>query len=115
MLATLLQLKGGEKGWEYLAKLHKNVAQYSKSGSAPGQLAGQGEVAIAIVFLHDVVMFAEEGFPLKAIAPADLALRYQIFGHVTSGMDAVDAIAAAADKENPTNPVVMTKVTVSNP
>jgi len=52
---------------------------------------------------------------LKDIAKADLELRYQIFGHVTSGMDAVDAIAAAADKENPTNPVVMTKVTVSNP
>jgi dolichyl-diphosphooligosaccharide--protein glycosyltransferase len=52
---------------------------------------------------------------LKDIAPGDLAARYQIFGHVTSGMDAVDAIAAAADKENPTNPVAMTKVTVSNP
>ncbi len=37
---------------------------------------------------------------------------YQIVGKVTSGMEAVDAIAAAADAENPTNPVVMTKVTV---
>jgi peptidyl-prolyl cis-trans isomerase B (cyclophilin B) len=51
----------------------------------------------------------------KDLAPGDLDPRYQIFGHVTSGMDTVDAIAAAADKENPTNPVVMTKVTVSNP
>ena len=35
---------------------------------------------------------------------------------VTSGMDAVDAIAAAAGgQENPSNPVAMTKVTVSNP
>lgn len=40
---------------------------------------------------------------------------YQIIGTVASGMDAVDAIAAAADAELPTNPVVMTKVTVSNP
>lgn len=40
---------------------------------------------------------------------------YQIIGNVTSGMDAVDAIAAAADAEIPSNPVVMTKVTVSNP
>jgi cyclophilin family peptidyl-prolyl cis-trans isomerase len=40
---------------------------------------------------------------------------YQIIGTVASGMDAVDAIAAAADAENPSNPVVMTKVTVSNP
>jgi cyclophilin family peptidyl-prolyl cis-trans isomerase len=40
---------------------------------------------------------------------------YQIIGTVSSGMDAVDAIAAAADKELPTNPTAMTKVTVSNP
>ena len=30
-------------------------------------------------------------------------------------MDVVDAIAAAADKEIPANPVVMNKVTVSKP
>jgi len=49
------------------------------------------------------------------LAPGALDPRYQIFGHVTSGMEVVDAIAAAADKENPTNPVVMNKVTVSTP
>jgi cyclophilin family peptidyl-prolyl cis-trans isomerase len=38
---------------------------------------------------------------------------YQIIGEVTSGMDVVDAIAAAADQENPTNPVVMTSVSVA--
>ena len=40
---------------------------------------------------------------------------YSIFGRVTSGMEAVDAIAAAADKENPTKPVAMDKLTVSTP
>jgi cyclophilin family peptidyl-prolyl cis-trans isomerase len=41
---------------------------------------------------------------------------YQIIGSVTTGMDAVDAIyAAAAGQELPPNPVAMTKVTVSNP
>jgi len=41
---------------------------------------------------------------------------YQIIGMVSSGMDAVDAIAAAAGAEElPSSPVVMTKVTVSNP
>ncbi len=37
---------------------------------------------------------------------------YQIIGTVTSGMEVVDAIAAAADAENPSRPVIMTKVTV---
>jgi iron(III) transport system substrate-binding protein len=78
-LVTILIMKGEEKGWDYLAKLHKNTSQYTKSGSAPGQLAGRGEVAIAIVFLHDAVMYADEGFPVKAIAPAD-GTGYEIGG-----------------------------------
>jgi cyclophilin family peptidyl-prolyl cis-trans isomerase len=40
---------------------------------------------------------------------------YQIVGEVTSGMEAVDAITAAADQEIPTNPIPMTKVTVTKP
>ncbi len=40
---------------------------------------------------------------------------YAIFGTVVTGMDAVDAIAAAADGELPTHPIAMTSVTVSNP
>lgn len=71
MLVTILQVFGEQKGWDYLARLHKNVAQYTKSGSAPGQLAGRGEVAIAIIFLHDAVLYAEEGFPVKPTSPAD--------------------------------------------
>jgi cyclophilin family peptidyl-prolyl cis-trans isomerase len=40
---------------------------------------------------------------------------YAIFGHVASGMDVADAIAAAADAEIPTNPVVIDRVTVNAP
>ena len=90
-LVTILLLKGEEKGWDYLAKLHKNVAQYTKSGSAPGQLAGRGEVGIAIVFLHDAVLFAEEGFPVKPVAPAD-GTGYEIGG--------LSLIKGAPHKEN---------------
>jgi cyclophilin family peptidyl-prolyl cis-trans isomerase len=40
---------------------------------------------------------------------------YAIFGTVSSGMDAADAIAAAADNEIPSHPVAMTKVSVATP
>ena len=51
-----------------------------------------------------------------ARAALESANTYQIIGSVSSGMDAVDAIAAAAGAEEiPSNPVTMTKVTVSNP
>ena len=48
-----------------------------------------------------------------------LPKNYQIFGTVTSGMDAVDAIAAMPNSGDPNNaalqPVAMDKVVVSNP
>ena len=40
---------------------------------------------------------------------------FAILGHVTSGIEAVDAIAAAADQEIPTHPVAMEQVSVSSP
>ena len=40
---------------------------------------------------------------------------YQIIGSVTAGMETVDAIAALADKELPSQPVVMTDVSVATP
>jgi peptidyl-prolyl cis-trans isomerase B (cyclophilin B) len=41
-----------------------------------------------------------------------LPKNYTLFGQVTKGLDVVDAIAAAADRENPSDPVSMTKVTI---
>ena len=55
MLATMVQLFGEDKGFEYLKALHKNVNQYTKSGSAPIKAAGLGETTIGIVFMHDAV------------------------------------------------------------
>jgi cyclophilin family peptidyl-prolyl cis-trans isomerase len=40
---------------------------------------------------------------------------YQIIGSVTSGMETADAIAAATDGELPSDPIVMTKVSVAQP
>jgi cyclophilin family peptidyl-prolyl cis-trans isomerase len=40
---------------------------------------------------------------------------YSVFGRVTKGMEAVDAIAAAADAEYPANPIKMDHVTVAQP
>ena len=39
MLATIVQLMGEDKGFEYLKALHKNVNQYTKSGAAPAKAA----------------------------------------------------------------------------
>jgi iron(III) transport system substrate-binding protein len=79
IIATLVQIFGEEEAFEILADLHQNIAQYTSSGSAPGQLAGRGEVAIAIQFMHDGVKFANQGFPLITLAPEE-GTGYEIGG-----------------------------------
>ena len=51
-----------DAAFEYFAALHQNILQYTRSGSAPGTLAGQGEIAVAVIFSHDCVKLQQEGF-----------------------------------------------------
>ena len=71
LLATVVQLMGEDKGFDYLKALHKNVSQYTKSGAAPAKAASLGETAVGIVFIHDAVVFAVQGDPIKAVAPCE--------------------------------------------
>jgi iron(III) transport system substrate-binding protein len=48
--------------FEYFAALNQNILQYTRSGSAPGTLAGQGEIAVAVIFSHDCTKLQQEGF-----------------------------------------------------
>jgi iron(III) transport system substrate-binding protein len=71
MLATMVQMFGEDKGFDYLKQLHKNVNQYTKSGSAPIKAAAQGETAVGIVFMHDAVTMAVRGSPVKVVSPCE--------------------------------------------
>ncbi|MFN8452314.1 MAG: ABC transporter substrate-binding protein [Anaerolineae bacterium] len=51
-----------DAAFEYFAQLHQNILQYTRSGAAPGTMAGQGEVAVAIIFSHDCTKLQVEGF-----------------------------------------------------
>ncbi len=64
MLATLVQLMGEDKAFDYLKALHKNVNQYTKSGAAPARAAATGESLIGITFQHDAVVQAIGGAPV---------------------------------------------------
>jgi iron(III) transport system substrate-binding protein len=70
-VSTIMQLYGEEEGWNYLEKLHRNVAQYTKSGSAPGQLTAQGEYMIGITWDQAVEKRKNEGYPIEMIIPAE--------------------------------------------
>jgi len=71
MLATMVQLMGEDEAFAYLAKLHANISQYTKSGSAPIRAAATGESAIGIVFMHDAVAQTVEGAPIVTVAPCE--------------------------------------------
>ena len=77
---------------------------------------GRGTVAMARTPAPDSVG-SQFFIVLDDGAEASLASAntYQIIGTVTSGMETVDAIAAAADAENPSSPVVMNDVSVATP
>jgi iron(III) transport system substrate-binding protein len=71
MMTTIVQIYGDEPGFELLKAIHKNVAQYTRSGGDPSLLAGRGEVAVGVSFANDVVERARKGFPIRFVAPRD--------------------------------------------
>ncbi|MEP6792137.1 MAG: ABC transporter substrate-binding protein, partial [Ramlibacter sp.] len=71
MIATLVQLMGEEKAFEYLKALHKNVGQYTRSGTGPIKAVARGETAVSISFVHDGPGERMQGFPVETITPAD--------------------------------------------
>jgi iron(III) transport system substrate-binding protein len=71
MIATLVQLMGEEKAFDYLKALHKNIGQYTRSGTAPIKAVARGETAISISFVHDGPGEKLQGFPVETITPAD--------------------------------------------
>ena len=70
-LATMVQLFGEDDGFQFMKDLHKNINQYTKSGSAPIKAAGLGETTIGIVFMHDAVSQTASGFPIVTVAPCE--------------------------------------------
>ena len=71
LLATIIQLMGEEKGFEYLKSLHKNINQYTKSGAAPAKATALGETTVGIAFMHDIVTMVVDKAPVKVVAPCE--------------------------------------------
>jgi iron(III) transport system substrate-binding protein len=54
-----------------MKRLHANINQYTKSGSAPIKAAGRARPLIGIVFMHDAVAQTVAGFPIVTVAPCE--------------------------------------------
>lgn len=71
MVATLVQLMGEDKAFEYMKKLHTNISQYTRSGTGPIKAAARGETTVSISFVHDAPGEKMQGFPVETVTPAD--------------------------------------------
>jgi cyclophilin family peptidyl-prolyl cis-trans isomerase len=101
--STYASGKAGQGGPGYTIQDEPVKTQYSRGTVAMARTSAPNSVGsqFFIVLSDDA---------RSSLATANT---YQIIGSVTKGMDVVDAIAAAADAENPTDPVVMKSVTVA--
>jgi iron(III) transport system substrate-binding protein len=70
-VATLVQLMGEDKAWDYMARLHKNISTYTRSGEAPIKAVSRGEAAAAIVFIALGPGERAQGFPTETLTPAE--------------------------------------------
>jgi len=71
MVATLVQLMGEDKAFDYMKALHKNIGQYTRSGTGPIKAVARGETAVSISFVHDGPGEKMQGFPVETITPAE--------------------------------------------
>ena len=70
-LASMVQLFGEQGGFSYMKGLHRNISQYTKSGSAGIKAAARGEITIGVVFVHGAVKQATSGYPIVGVSPCE--------------------------------------------
>jgi iron(III) transport system substrate-binding protein len=71
MLATIVQLMGEDKAFDYLQQLNHNIDQYTSAGAAPAQAVGRGETMVGIAFQHDLIDAAKRASSVKVVSPCE--------------------------------------------
>ncbi len=66
-----LQMFGTQGGWDYMDKLHENVAVYTHSGSKPCVMAGAGEFPVGISFEYRANVVRSKGAPIDVLFPKE--------------------------------------------
>lgn len=71
MIATLVQLMGEDQAFDYLKALHKNINQYTRSGTGPLKAVARGEATVSVSFMQDAPGEQMQGFPLATSMPCE--------------------------------------------
>lgn len=67
ILATMAQLMGEDKAFDYLRALNKNVNRYTASGTAQRQSVARGESMIGITFLDEFIPELYVNAPIEIV------------------------------------------------
>lgn len=70
-VSAILQMMGEPKGWEYLDKLHQNMALYTHSGSKPCKQAAAGEFPVGVSFGYRGIQEKKKGAPVETVFPKE--------------------------------------------
>lgn len=79
ILAGLIQFMGEDKAFEYLKVLHKNVVQYTRSGTAQAPNVAKGEVAVGVSFMFGFESWRYNNYPVETVAPCE-GTSYEVGG-----------------------------------
>lgn len=71
IIATLVQLMGEDKAFEYMKALHPSVNSYTRSGTGPIKAVARGETGVSLSFVHDAVSENNAGFPVEWVTPCE--------------------------------------------
>jgi len=70
-VAAWLTMWGDKGGWEYMDKLHDNIAMYTHSGSKPCNMSATGEFVIGISFEYRAHSNKAKGAPIDLVFPKE--------------------------------------------
>lgn len=71
ILATLVQMMGEDKAFDYLRALNKNVNRYTASGTAQRQSVSRGESMIGVTFLDEFIPELYLNAPIEIVLPCE--------------------------------------------
>ncbi|WP_035061493.1 putative 2-aminoethylphosphonate ABC transporter substrate-binding protein [Andreprevotia chitinilytica] len=96
-VSAWLTLFGEKGGWDYMDKLHENIAQYVHSGSKPCKQAAAGEFPIGISFEYRGASLKKDGAPIDLVFPKEgLGWDLEATG-IVKGTKNLDAAKKLAD------------------
>jgi len=106
-VAAWLTMWGDKGGWEYMDKLHDNIAMYTHSGSKPCNLSATGEFVIGISFEYRAHSNKAKGAPIDLVFPKEgLGWDLEAFA-IHKGTKKLEAAKKLADWASSKNAMIL--------